>query len=88
LLARGSDLPGPLQTDGARGIQAFCFPHGLKVILDRTKHTVEVYDLKSDPGELKNLLETGDERVQSAVQTARLFFQTIELKDRVTPRRA
>jgi arylsulfatase A-like enzyme len=81
LLAGGSRaLDRPLASEASRGIQTLLLPSGLKVIHDVRGRTVEVYDLGRDPAERVNLLETGDPKVASAVETTRLFFEVHRLR--------
>lgn len=54
--------------------QGLYFPDGLKVIFDSAKATIEVYDLRKDPAERENLIDSGRADVRSAVETARMFF--------------
>jgi len=53
----------PIVADSGRRIQALVFPDGVKAIRDLYRNTVEVYDLKRDPGELTDL--SGDPRFPS-----------------------
>ena len=76
-----STLSRPIAVDTGRRVQALCFDDGYKVIFSRLQHTTEVYDLKTDPRELTNLAFNGADHVLTAVETARLFFDNIELKN-------
>ncbi len=80
---KATELTRPIAFDIGRGIQGLYFEDGKKVILNRKGHTVEVYDLESDPNELHNLAELAeseDESIQAAIETTRLFFEVHRLK--------
>ena len=78
-------LSRPIVVDTGRRVQTLCFDDGYKVIFSRTQRTTEVYDLHTDPRELTNLAFNGSDRVLTAIETARLFFENIQLKDAETP---
>ncbi len=54
----------------------------LKVIEDTRRKVVEAYDLDSDPKELVNLFDVGDERADQALATLRAFFDVHALRKR------
>lgn len=68
-------LTRPIAADTGRRKQALYFRDGKKVIFDRKGHTIEVYDLATDPGELSNLVESRDPGISRAIETAKLFFE-------------
>jgi membrane-anchored protein YejM (alkaline phosphatase superfamily) len=51
--------------------QSLLFPDGFKAIRDQRTGTREVYDLRKDPKELKNLIDSADPRYQDQLD---LFF--------------
>jgi arylsulfatase A-like enzyme len=55
--------------------QAMLFRDGTKVIRDQKRNTIEVYDLKSDPGEEKNLVGSIDPDDDAHVQLLLGFFE-------------
>ena len=59
-LMRGQpvELRRPLVIDSGRRIQAMIFPSGMKAIRDLRRRTRELYDLKKDPGETVNLIDS------------------------------
>jgi hypothetical protein len=61
-------------------MQAFVFDDGVKVIFDLPKHTVEVYDLNTDPKEERNLIDHPTRDVSHYVTTAEQFFSVHVLK--------
>jgi arylsulfatase A-like enzyme len=69
-------LTRPVAVDSGRRLQAFYLEDGKKVIFDLNQRTTEVYDLKSDPGELQNLADSGAPGIAEAIETARLYFHT------------
>jgi arylsulfatase A-like enzyme len=74
LLAGGSmELTRPLFAEG-RLRRAMVFPDGLKVIEDLRRKTAEVYDLETDPKELRNLFDKDPARSDVALATLRAFF--------------
>jgi arylsulfatase A-like enzyme len=75
-LAGGSTkLTRPLAADSGRRIQALLFPDGVKVIRDLPHRTIEVYDLKRDPGELDNLMDGSDFPAERYVAALDAFFE-------------
>lgn len=78
LVGKPAQLTRPIIADAGRQIQAFYFPDGKKVIFDRPKKTTEVYDLRSDPKELTNLMEGQPAGANAAyVKTAEAFFRGV-----------
>jgi hypothetical protein len=74
LLAGGSvEITRPLFAEG-RLRRAMVFSDGLKVIEDLRRKTVEVYDLTTDPQELRNLFDKDPARSDFALATLRAFF--------------
>jgi arylsulfatase A-like enzyme len=67
-------LPRPIFLEG-RLRQAMYTPDGLKVIEDTVRRITEVYDLKTDPGELRNIFDLEPARAHPAVAEMRAFFQ-------------
>lgn len=57
---------------------------GLKVIEDHVRKTVEVFDLKADPGELENLFGA-DRRAEPALAELRAFFEAESLPNYEPP---
>jgi hypothetical protein len=66
-------LTRPIAAEG-RLKKALIFPDGMKAIIDDRHKTSEVYNLKSDPGELINLLDADDPRAAERIKTVRTFF--------------
>lgn len=73
-------LERPLALDTGRRMQALCFDDGYKVIFSRLQHTTEVYDLKRDPEELRNLADSADPRAREVIDIGEYFFANIALK--------
>jgi arylsulfatase A-like enzyme len=71
-------LDRPIVAESSRGLQAMVFPDGIKIILDRYKGTVEVYDLARDPRELDNLADEGGTVVEQHIDVARAYFRVHE----------
>jgi len=61
-------------------MQAMIFPDGIKVIRDMYNSTLEVYDLKKDPDELKNLSDQMDDALSEHVDLLRYFFRVHSLR--------
>ena len=55
--------------------QAMLFEDGYKAIRDLRRDTLELYDLKKDPGELNNLSDQIDPEHDEHVLLLRSFFQ-------------
>lgn len=58
----------------ARLKQALILPDGHKVIVDNRLHTVELYDLNTDPGEITSLADD-EERLSPPLSLLQQFFQ-------------
>lgn len=76
-LVAGEDvrLKRPMALDSSRLMRAMYFRDGFKVIRDRRRGTVELYDLVKDPGEKNNLRDAQDQVAQERVETLRRFFE-------------
>ncbi len=75
LAGKPARLDRPIAICSASSLDALYVPGGsMKVIFDRNRHTVEVYDLAKDPGELENLVDASDGEAGRAVEIARFFF--------------
>lgn len=70
----------PIAADSGRRIQALFFPNGMKAIRDLTHNTREVYDLTSDPGELRDLSASAEDSVERYSAGIQVFFETHTLK--------
>jgi arylsulfatase A-like enzyme len=80
IVGESRELSRPIAAESGRRMQALYLKDGKKVILDVPRHSVEVYDLNLDPGELRNLADTGRADVHAAIETTRLFFDVQRLK--------
>jgi arylsulfatase A-like enzyme len=67
-------LTRPLVADSGRRMQAMIFDGRYKVIRDLRQGTVELYDLKDDPGELKNLSDEKPELTKDLHGRMASFF--------------
>jgi hypothetical protein len=79
LLGRANDFERtfPLAAEGRLRRAYFDRVTNLKVIESLRINTTEVYDLKTDPGELNNLFGESP-RAEQAVARSRAFFSSIE----------
>ena len=73
LFGQEEPRPRPMIAEG-RLRRALFLPDGLKVIDDTRLKTVEVYDLRADPGETRNLFDSDRARVEPALAELRAFF--------------
>lgn len=73
-------LRRPIAVDSGRRKQALYFDDGIKVILDLPAHLVEVYDLTSDPKELRNLIDDPTRDLTPYIAATEQFFRAHELK--------
>jgi arylsulfatase A-like enzyme len=81
LFARGDFVAKrPIASEASRRLQALIFPDGIKVHRDLLHHTVAVYDLKKDPGELNDLNGSPDFPYARYNAGIAEFFDTHELK--------
>jgi arylsulfatase A-like enzyme len=78
LRGESAELTRPLFAE-TRLMQAYITPSGLKLIFDSRRDRVELYDLKSDPGELQNLADV-DELVQPPLAELLQFFEVHRLR--------
>ncbi|MFT3765855.1 MAG: sulfatase [Minicystis sp.] len=79
---RGEDpvITRPIVADSSRLQRAIVFPDGMKIIHDRRRDTVELFDLKKDPKELHDLFETSGATGDARLQVLKAFFKTHTLK--------
>ncbi|MEM6989406.1 MAG: sulfatase [Myxococcota bacterium] len=73
------ELRRPIATEG-RKKRMMVFPTGIKIIIDQRADTVEVYDLKADPKELKNLSDTIDLGELNEYRMMQKFWDVHQLK--------
>jgi hypothetical protein len=73
---RGQDveLDRPIAADSGRRMQSILFDDGTKAIVDLQRHTQEVYDLGTDPGETRNLVDEPDSDADQYLHSLYLFF--------------
>lgn len=81
-LLRGLDqkLDRPIVLDSGRHQRALVFDDGLKVIQDRRHGTLELFDLKVDPGERRNLVDEIPQEAAARLDVLRAFFAVYELR--------
>jgi arylsulfatase A-like enzyme len=70
-------LTRPIAADSGRLMQALIFPDGMKLIRNNRNHTHELYDLRADPGELKNLHDTAPDAAQRRALLDALFSANV-----------
>ncbi len=64
----------------SRLIRSLVFPDGMKAITDPRKGTIELYDLRRDPGELNDLFNEDSETLDDHIGALNLFFHEHMLK--------
>ncbi len=74
LAGRCGDLDRPIIVEGLQK-QAIVMRNGTKLIRDNRAKTIEIYDLRRDPGELTNLSDDLDLRAEPAYQRLYRFFE-------------
>jgi arylsulfatase A-like enzyme len=82
LRGQSPTLARPLAAESSRGLRAVVFADRRRVILDRKKGTVEVYDLAADPEETVNLADDANREIEERIQIATAFFRAHELRRR------
>lgn len=82
LLRANKPLPlgRPLVAESDRGHRAMIFPDNVKIIADDKLHTVEVFDLGRDPGELENLADTQPDLTTQRRALIDVFFDAHRLR--------
>jgi hypothetical protein len=73
-------LERPIVVDASKRIRAMVFPNGIKVIENINRHTIEIYDLRRDPGEKRNLIDELGSEGRSYVGAMRTFFDAHQLR--------
>jgi arylsulfatase A-like enzyme len=66
--------------DSGRGMRSLVFADGQKVIYDRLRGTVELYDLHADPGERENLVDVLAHDAAARLDVLHAFFASRELQ--------
>ncbi len=79
LRGQNPHLQRPIAVDAGRRMQALYWD-GRKTIVDLTRNTQEVYDLDSDPGETRNLVDVDSGRAGRDLRTLRAFFDAHKLR--------
>jgi arylsulfatase A-like enzyme len=74
LFGKELQIDRPMAAEAGRLMRSLVFADGYKAIVDLQKNTQEVYDLASDPGELRNLVGTS-RRADLALVDLHLFFE-------------
>lgn len=79
---RGEDpvLTRPIVADSSRLQRAVVFQDGFKIIRDRRRDTVELYDLRTDPTELHDIFDESGPAGEARLHALRAFFQAHTLK--------
>ncbi|HZO15262.1 MAG TPA: sulfatase-like hydrolase/transferase, partial [Polyangiaceae bacterium] len=77
---RGADpeLSRPIAAESSRAMRALIFSDSMKIIQDRKRGTVELYNLKDDPAEERDLFEQQPAAANERLQGLRTFFKTHE----------
>ena len=79
IVGNESELSRPLLAEG-RLKRAYYADGDLKVIEDRVRKFVEIYDLRTDPDELHPIAQLDEPRVARAIADMRAFFDAHTLK--------
>ena len=79
---RGKDpkLERPLVAESGRHVRVMYFRDRYKLIEDRRRGLIELYNLELDPGELNNRYDPEDPESRERLATLQKFFTTHELK--------
>jgi arylsulfatase A-like enzyme len=80
LAGQDTALHRPVIADSARLMRSVVFRDGMKLIEDRRRGTVELYDLVHDPAERDNLWDRGGTDAQSRLALLQAFFEAHTLK--------
>jgi arylsulfatase A-like enzyme len=73
LRGEGDKLTRPIAADSGRLLQAYVFDDEIKVIRNNRNHTVELYDLKKDPGETQNVFDTTPDALERLAVVSAFF---------------
>jgi arylsulfatase A-like enzyme len=87
LLGRPGHFTRPVVAESGRGLRAFYFPDGKKLIVDPRTATTELYDLRQDPGELDNLYDPDRDIQRMAELLAYFGAHTYRSKNYTAPYR-
>jgi arylsulfatase A-like enzyme len=79
LRGRTMKFSRPLLAEG-RLKKALYYADGYKLIVDDRNHTLELYDLKSDPQELANLIDHPDSHGAERLEELREFFRDYQIR--------
>jgi Sulfatase len=75
LRGENPSLERPIAGDASRRMQMIVFPNGIKIIEDLHRRTLEIYNLRVDPAETNNLLETLGPTGDEYINGLRMFFK-------------
>lgn len=71
----------PIFMESSRKMQAILFPDGLKLIRDKRRGSVELYDIHKDPQELWNLYDSGGSDAHNRLKLLHTFFGIHTLRE-------
>jgi hypothetical protein len=73
-------LGRPIVAESDRGHRAMVFSDGIKLIADDKLHTLELFDLKKDPGEIENLADSRSDLASQRRAILDAFFDAHRLR--------
>ena len=74
------ELRRPLALESSRQMRALVFPDRIKIIHDRRRRTVQMFDLAKDPGELENLYDAESPDSVKRLAALKRFFEVHRIR--------